>query len=188
MEVDEKISMSSNSSMQSCHTTVSAHSNNSNSNSSSSSSSINAADKDQPVAPVAPAAQAERSNSAQPPSESGKRSHGGSQDRARASRDDAERGWSSGPPRLTGGGSGAAAAATERLLSPGGALRVLVAEDNLVNQKVLLKVLQRVTPESKVFVANNGQEALQVGAAIPLQDICSCLSSRTETISTYSVQ
>ncbi len=43
-----------------------------------------------------------------------------------------------------------------------GALRVLVAEDNLVNQKVLQKVLQRVTPESPIFIANNGQEALQV--------------------------
>ena len=39
---------------------------------------------------------------------------------------------------------------------------MLVAEDNLVNQKVLQKVLQRVTPESPVFIANNGQEALQV--------------------------
>ncbi len=45
---------------------------------------------------------------------------------------------------------------------PSGALRVLVAEDNLVNQKVLQKVLQRVTPESPIFIANNGQEALQV--------------------------
>lgn len=45
---------------------------------------------------------------------------------------------------------------------PTGALRVLVAEDNLVNQKVLQKVLQRVTPDSPIFIANNGQEALKV--------------------------
>ena len=45
---------------------------------------------------------------------------------------------------------------------PSRALRVLVAEDNLVNQKVLQKVLQRVTPESPIFIANNGQEALKV--------------------------
>lgn len=31
-----------------------------------------------------------------------------------------------------------------------------------MNQKVLSKVLQRVTPNSAVFVANNGLEALQV--------------------------
>ena len=43
-----------------------------------------------------------------------------------------------------------------------GPLRVLVAEDNLVNQKVLQKVLQRVTPDSPIFIANNGQEALKV--------------------------
>lgn len=42
-----------------------------------------------------------------------------------------------------------------------GPLRVLVAEDNLVNQKVLQKVLQRVTPDSPIFIANNGQEALE---------------------------
>ena len=45
---------------------------------------------------------------------------------------------------------------------PAGVLRVLVAEDNLVNQKVLQKVLQRVTPDSPIFIANNGQEALKV--------------------------
>ena len=37
-----------------------------------------------------------------------------------------------------------------------------MAEDNLVNQKVLQKVLQRVTPNSPIFIANNGQEALKV--------------------------
>ena len=36
---------------------------------------------------------------------------------------------------------------------PAGPLRVLVAEDNLVNQKVLQKVLQRVTPDSPIFIA-----------------------------------
>ena len=39
-----------------------------------------------------------------------------------------------------------------------------MAEDNLVNQKVLQKVLQRVTPDSPIFIANNGQEALKVPA------------------------
>lgn len=48
-----------------------------------------------------------------------------------------------------------------------GPLRVLVAEDNLVNQKVLQKVLQRVTPNSPMFIANNGQEALQVRLPLP---------------------
>ena len=41
-------------------------------------------------------------------------------------------------------------------------LRVLIAEDNLVNQKVLLKVLQRIMPQGIAFVANNGLEVLQV--------------------------
>ena len=33
-----------------------------------------------------------------------------------------------------------------------------------MNQKVLQKVLQRVTPDSPIFIANNGQEALKVPA------------------------
>ena len=56
----------------------------------------------------------------------------------------------------------ALSASPKQLDSSTGPLRVLVAEDNLVNQKVLQKVLQRVTPESPIFIANNGQEALQV--------------------------
>ena len=56
----------------------------------------------------------------------------------------------------------ALSASPKQLDSSAGPLRVLVAEDNLVNQKVLQKVLQRVTPESPIFIANNGQEALQV--------------------------
>ena len=56
----------------------------------------------------------------------------------------------------------ALSASPKQLDGSTGPLRVLVAEDNLVNQKVLQKVLQRVTPESPVFIANNGQEALQV--------------------------
>ena len=56
----------------------------------------------------------------------------------------------------------ALSASPKQLDSAPGFLRVLVAEDNLVNQKVLQKVLQRVTPESPIFIANNGQEALQV--------------------------
>ena len=44
---------------------------------------------------------------------------------------------------------------------------MLVAEDNLVNQKVLQKVLQRVTPDSPIFIANNGQEALKVSLSAP---------------------
>ena len=53
---------------------------------------------------------------------------------------------------------------------PIGALRVLVAEDNLVNQKVLQKVLQRVTPDSPIFIANNGQEALKVVLTTPFPE------------------
>ena len=56
----------------------------------------------------------------------------------------------------------ALSASPKQLDGSTGPLRVLVAEDNLVNQKVLQKVLQRVTPESPIFIANNGQEALQV--------------------------
>ncbi|KAK9834967.1 hypothetical protein WJX81_000233 [Elliptochloris bilobata] len=41
------------------------------------------------------------------------------------------------------------------------ALRILIAEDNLVNQKVLLKVLQRVLPDARPKVVSNGCEALQ---------------------------
>lgn len=44
-----------------------------------------------------------------------------------------------------------------------------MAEDNLVNQKVLQKVLQRVTPDSPIFIANNGQEALEVPASFHQQ-------------------
>ena len=51
---------------------------------------------------------------------------------------------------------------------PAGPLRVLVAEDNLVNQKVLQKVLQRVTPDSPIFIANNGEEALRVSCSTAL--------------------
>ena len=57
----------------------------------------------------------------------------------------------------------AAQAAGSGVNAPGDAdLRVLIAEDNLVNQKVLLKVLQRIMPRGIAFVANNGLEALQV--------------------------
>jgi hypothetical protein len=44
-------------------------------------------------------------------------------------------------------------------LSP---LRILIAEDNLVNQKVILKVMQKVLPESRPTVVNNGLEAVEV--------------------------
>ncbi|KAK9819724.1 hypothetical protein WJX72_001676 [[Myrmecia] bisecta] len=40
-------------------------------------------------------------------------------------------------------------------------LRILIAEDNMVNQKVIMKVLQRVLPEAKPEVVNNGVEVLQ---------------------------
>ena len=71
---------------------------------------------------------------------------------------------------LRGGSSGNDAAADAApAAAPGdGDLRVLIAEDNLVNQKVLLKVLQRIMPRGTAFVANNGAEALEVrGAAFP---------------------
>ena len=67
----------------------------------------------------------------------------------------------------------ALSASPKQLDSSTRALRVLVAEDNLVNQKVLQKVLQRVTPESPIFIANNGQEALQV----PIHPPCVVASS-----------
>nr|AML77241.1 putative LOV domain-containing protein [Coccomyxa subellipsoidea] len=150
MEVDEKHSMSSTSSMQSCHTTLSAHSN------SSSNSSVKKAENERPASSML------RANSDQPPIvlQPGSSSKSRSSADERRSCDTAERGWNSGPPRMTGGDSRAAALPKQQA-SPTGALRVLVAEDNLVNQKVLLKVLQRVTPDSAVFVANNGHEALQ---------------------------
>jgi hypothetical protein len=37
----------------------------------------------------------------------------------------------------------------------------------LVNQKVLLKVLQRIMPRGIAFVANNGAEALEVRGGVP---------------------
>ena len=156
MEVDEKHSMSSTSSMQSCHTTLSAHSN------SSSNSSVKKAENERPASSML------RANSDQPPIvlQPGSSSKSRSSADERRSCDTAERGWNSGPPRMTGGDSRAAALPKQQA-SPTGALRVLVAEDNLVNQKVLLKVLQRVTPDSAVFVANNGHEALQVGSPSP---------------------
>lgn len=39
-----------------------------------------------------------------------------------------------------------------------GPLRVLIAEDNKVNQMVIRKVLQRVLPDSTPDVVNNGKE------------------------------
>lgn len=51
----------------------------------------------------------------------------------------------------------AAAAATASASRPP---RILVAEDNLINQRVIRKVLQRVVPAAEVEVVGNGLEAL----------------------------
>lgn len=141
MDEHEKTSMSSSSSMQSCRTHVSAC---------SSGSGKDGGGKDRPRLSHSPC-----TTTAQQPQNSLPRSGGGGQSQglSRALSTPA-RGLNVGAS-LSGGGPPDA--------GDSGALRVLVAEDNLVNQKVLLKVLQRVTPNSTVFVANNGQEALQVG-------------------------
>jgi CheY-like chemotaxis protein len=152
MDEHEKVSMSSSSSMQSCRTHVSA---------SSSGSGKDGPSKDRQDIPRGPPgpSHSPQTTTAQPPPRNSQ------------------------PPPRSGGGGGQSQVYSRALSTParglnvvaspsgsgtpdagdGGALRVLVAEDNLVNQKVLLKVLQRVTPNSVVFVANNGQEALQVG-------------------------
>lgn len=77
----------------------------------------------------------------------------------------------------------------EALVPPGGAgvPRILIAEDNLVNQKVILKVMQKVLPDSRPTVVNNGLEAVEVAsfAQLPivlsvckekLSPLCCCLA------------
>lgn len=159
MDMDEKTSNSSASSMLSCHTTLS-----------NSSSGGGSAEKDNGNVSVAGLASPGRdsSNSQQPTPAAPSAARRSSEDVRMPSHSPTERGWNSGPPAVSRG----AAANQRKYLEQTGAngfLRVLVAEDNMVNQKVLLKVLQRVTPHSPVFVANNGQEALQVG----LHSLCS---------------
>ncbi len=157
MDMDEKTSnsnSSSASSMLSCHTTLS----------NGSSGSGGTAGKDNGNASAAGRAPPTHSarNSRQPAAAARRSSEDGSIPSQAPSRSPPERGWNSGPSAMCRG----SAANQRKVLEQTGAnafLRVLVAEDNLVNQKVLLKVLQRVTPHSPVFVANNGQEALQVG-------------------------
>ena len=41
-------------------------------------------------------------------------------------------------------------------------LRILVAEDNAINQKVIAKVLHKVLPDCRPCMVNNGREALEV--------------------------
>ena len=58
--------------------------------------------------------------------------------------------------------------------------RILIAEDNLVNQKVLLKVLQRVLPDARPKVVGNGCEALQACSARFTQHCSVCASMRED--------
>ncbi|HYE56250.1 MAG TPA: response regulator [Chitinophagaceae bacterium] len=59
---------------------------------------------------------------------------------------------------LTSAGSGAAAASTT--LAEQYPLRILVAEDNLVNQKIAIKILAKLGYEASL--ANNGKDALEI--------------------------
>ncbi|CAL8464108.1 g3643 [Coccomyxa elongata] len=150
MDMDEKTSNSSASSMLSCHTTLSD-------GSSGGTAEKNTADASA-AAHASPVGDARESQ--QPAAAAPRAARRCSEDSRMPSPPPTERGWNSGPPAVCRG----ATANQRKFLEQASAnafLRVLVAEDNLVNQKVLLKVLQRVTPQSPVFVANNGQEALQ---------------------------
>ncbi|BDA49232.1 probable signal transduction histidine-protein kinase BarA at N-terminal half [Coccomyxa sp. Obi] len=156
MDMDEKTSNSSASSMQSCHTALSNDSNSGTAEKDNGNASAAA------LASADPNARNSQQSAAADPSAARRSSEDGRMPSpAHApSRTPTERGWNSGPPIVCRG----AAADQGKSSEQDGVsrfLRVLVAEDNLVNQKVLLKVLQRVTPHSPVFVANNGQEALQ---------------------------
>lgn len=152
MDMDEKTSNSSASSILSCHTTLSD-------GSSGSTAEKNAANR---LAAAHASPDGDARNSQQPPSAAPSAPRRCSEDSRMPSPPPTERGWNSGPPAVCRGPAANQRKVLEQA-SMNAFLRVLVAEDNMVNQKVLLKVLQRVTPHSPVFVANNGQEALQVG-------------------------
>ncbi|KAG7342663.1 multi-sensor hybrid histidine kinase [Nitzschia inconspicua] len=67
-------------------------------------------------------------------------------------------------------GNLAAAAAAPSNVSPFDNLRVLIAEDNLVNQKVLTRTLMKLGM-TKIDVVQNGQEAVDVSAGKPFDII-----------------
>jgi PleD family two-component response regulator len=41
-------------------------------------------------------------------------------------------------------------------------LKILVVEDNLINQKILIYVLKKINPNFNIFYANDGYEAIKI--------------------------
>ena len=56
----------------------------------------------------------------------------------------------------------ASASPAEFHRTPGRPLRILVAEDNLVNQQLMLRILERDNPRHEVLLAENGRAACEI--------------------------